>query len=82
MAKKKNSRKLDELQVSLLDDKDFLKGIIETFCQRLLEEEITHHLQAETYQRTEKRRGYRNGYKPRRLRTRVGGKFSPSGNRG
>ena len=72
MAKKKNSRKLDELQVSLLDDKDFLKGIIETFCQRLLEEEITHHLGAETYQRTEKRKGYRNGYKPRRLKTRVG----------
>ena len=72
MAKKKNSRELDELQVSLLDDKNFLKGIIETFCQRLLEEEITHHLQAETYQRTEERRGYRNGYKPRRLKTRVG----------
>jgi len=72
MAKKKNSRELDELQVSLLDDKNFLKGIIETFCQRLLGEEITHHLQAETYQRTEERRGYRNGYKPRRLKTRVG----------
>ncbi len=71
MAKKKN-RELDELQVSLLDDKNFLKGIIETFCQRLLEEEITHHLQARAYQRTEKRRGYRNGYKPRRLKTRVG----------
>ena len=72
MAKKKNSRELDELQVSLLDDKSFLKGIIESFCQRLLEEEITHHLQAEAYQRTDKRRGYRNGYKPRGLRTRVG----------
>ena len=72
MAKKKNSRELDELQVSLLDDKNFLKGIIETFCQRLLGEEITGHLQAEAYQRTEERRGYRNGYKPRGLKTRVG----------
>ena len=72
MAKKKNSRELDELQVSFLGDKNFLKGIIETFCQRLLEEEITGHLQAETYQRTEERRGYRNGYKPRGLKTRVG----------
>ena len=54
MAKKKNSRELDELQVSLLDDKNFLKGIIETFCQRLPEEEITHHLQARAYQRSEK----------------------------
>jgi len=29
MAKNKNSRELDELQVSLLDDKNFLKGIID-----------------------------------------------------
>lgn len=71
IAKEKNSRELDELQVSLLDDKTFLKGIIETFCQRPLEEEITHHPQAEAYQRTDKRRGYGNGYKPRGLRTRV-----------
>ncbi len=44
MAKKKNSRELDELQASLLDDKNFLKGIIETFCQKLLQEEMGHHL--------------------------------------
>ncbi len=72
MAQSNNSSKLDELQVSLLDDKNFLKGIIENFCQRLLEEEMSHHLQAEAYQRTDKRRGYRNGYKPRGLKTRVG----------
>lgn len=34
MAKKKNSRELDELQVSPLDDKNFLERIIEAFCQR------------------------------------------------
>jgi len=72
MAKGNSSSKLDELQVSLLDDKNFLKGVIENFCQRLLEEEMSHHLQAKVYQRTEERRGYRNGYKPRGLKTRVG----------
>lgn len=33
---------------------------------------MTEHLQAKPYERTERRRAYRNGYKPRRLTTRVG----------
>ena len=72
MAQNKNSSKLNEVQEVLLNDKDFLKRIIESFCQKLLEEEITQLLQADKYQRTEKRCGYRNGYKPRKLKTRVG----------
>jgi len=72
MAKEKNSRILDKVQGALLDDRDFLREIIENFCQKLLEEEMAYHLQAESYQRTERRRGYRNGYKPRKLKTRVG----------
>ena len=38
----------------------------------MLEEELTAFLNAEPYTRTEERRGYRNGYKPRTLNTRVG----------
>ena len=72
MAQDKNSSKLNEVQEVLLNDKDFLRRIIESFCQKLLEEEITQFLKADKYQRTEKRCGYRNGYKPRRLKTRVG----------
>ena len=72
MAKEKNSRILDKVQGALLDDRDFLKEVIENFCQRLLEEEMACHLQAESYQRTKERRGYRNGYKSRKLKTRVG----------
>ena len=45
---------------ALLDDRDFLKHIAQTFCQRLLEEEMVQHLQAKTYQRAKRRRGYRN----------------------
>ncbi|WP_353682950.1 transposase [Candidatus Aquicultor secundus] len=37
-----------------------------------MEEEITEFLQADPYESTEKRQGYRNGYKPRTLHTRVG----------
>ena len=72
MAKENNSKISDKVQGALLDDRDFLKGIIENFCQRLLEEEMDYHLQAKSYQRTERRRGYRNGYKSRELKTRVG----------
>jgi putative transposase len=68
---------------------DFLKEMVEQVCQELLELEITEHLRAQPYERTEERVGYRNGYKPRRLHTRVGtlelrvpqdreGRFSPS----
>ena len=34
--------------------------------------ERSHHLQAQPYERSEQRRGYANGYKPKRVRTRVG----------
>ncbi len=38
MAKEKNSRILDKVQGVLLglDDRDFLREIIESFCQRLI----------------------------------------------
>lgn len=38
----------------------------------MLEEEMTAHLGAGPYERTAGRRGHRNGYKPRTLKTRVG----------
>ncbi len=72
MAQEKNNLKVDPVQVALLNDRDFLRTIVEDFCQRLLGEEMKQHLQAHLYERTEKRRGYRNGHKPRRLKTRVG----------
>lgn len=59
-------------QAILLDDPDFLRGLVERAIQTILEEEMSAHLGAERYERTEGRRGYRNGYKPRLLTTRVG----------
>ena len=56
----------------LLDDPGFLKEILERVLQELLEAEMTEHIGAAPYERTEKRTGHRNGYKPRTLRTRVG----------
>ena len=56
----------------LLDDPGFLKEIVERVLQEVLEAEMTEHVGAAPYERSEGRTGHRNGYKPRTLRTRVG----------
>jgi hypothetical protein len=56
-------------QILLLDDPEFLRRIVERTLQQLLEAEITEHVGAAPYQRTESRKGHRNGHKPRKLKT-------------
>ena len=70
--KKEDSGVLGILQASSLSSDDPLKGLLRYTIQQVLEEELTAFLNAEPYDRTENRRGYRNGYKPRALTTRVG----------
>ena len=60
------------VQQVLLDDPEFLRNIVQRTLQQLLEAEITEHVGAAPYERTESRKGQRNGYKPRKLKTRVG----------
>ena len=60
------------VQQVLLDDPEFLRNIVQRALQQLLEAEITEHVGAAPYERTESRKGQRNGYKPRKLKTRVG----------
>jgi putative transposase len=55
-----------------MDDPGFLRHLVERALQRFLEAEMTAHLHAARYERSEGRRGHRNGYKPRQLHTRVG----------
>ncbi len=59
-------------QEALLDDSDFLRSLVQRTLQGVLDAEMTAHLGAEPYERTESRTGHRNGYKPRTLHTRVG----------
>jgi transposase-like protein len=59
-------------QATLLDEPDFLRELVQQALQTLLEAEMEAHLGAGRYERTDTRRGYRNGYKPRQLQTRVG----------
>ena len=67
-------RKSDKelVQEILLDDPDFLREIVERVLQQILEAEMTEHIGAAPYERTERRKGHRNGHKSRTLRTRVG----------
>jgi len=51
---------------------DPVRALMQVLLQGLLEEEMTAHVGAEPYERTVERRGHRNGYKPRSLKTRVG----------
>ncbi len=60
------------MQAVLTDDPDFLRDLVGQVVQEILEAEMTAHLGAASYERTERRTGQRNGYKPRQLQTRVG----------
>ena len=61
---------LDEIQERM--DGDVFKAMLEVMAQRVMAEELTRHLGAERHERTQSRRGHRNGYKARGLKTRVG----------
>src|ERR671913_2445926 len=65
-------REAQAAQGVLIDDADFLREIVQRVLQEVLEAEMTEHLGAAPHQRTEARKGHRNGCKPRALRTRVG----------
>lgn len=60
------------MQEAKREGDDAIRILLQHTIQRVLEEEITSFLNADTYERTENRKGYRNGYKPRKLKTRVG----------
>ena len=65
----KDHRRVDAelVQEVLLDEPGFLREIVERVVQQILEAEMTEHIGAAPYQRTENRAGQRNGYKRRTL---------------
>lgn len=72
MARDEDNPTAVRLREALIDDPNFLREIVQNVLQQLMEAEITEHLQAGPHERSEARRGYRNGYRPRQLKTRVG----------
>lgn len=69
---KEDSTLVKVIQASSGNGNDPILALLRHTIQEVLEEELTGFLNAEPYIRTEGRRGYRNGYKPRILKTRVG----------
>ena len=72
MARNNGKGKKDLVQAVLMDNPDFFRQIIEDHMQDILEMQMTQHIGAEPYERSKGRKGQRNGYKPRMIRTRVG----------
>lgn len=56
----------------VFSDRDGLKRVLEAVLQAAMEQEVTAHLGAERHARSDGRRGYRSGSRPRTLATRVG----------
>jgi len=69
---KDNNDIIGQLLQEVFTQRDGMKHFLEEVINKAMQSELTQHLEADEYQRTGKRRGYRNGVKPRRLGTRVG----------
>lgn len=51
---------------------DLLKRMVEKVVQEVIDEQLSTYMKVDRYQRGEERKDYRNGYKPRTMKTRVG----------
>ena len=70
--KGKDTGLVKEIQKVLLDDADFLRMLLQENLQQVLRAEFENFIQAQPYERSEHRQGYRNGSYMRRIKTRVG----------
>lgn len=61
---------LNEMQAN--EDVDVLREMVEVIARAVMEAQVSEHLGAERHERSEGRRGHRNGYKLRKINTRVG----------
>lgn len=51
---------------------DAIPELLRVLINQAMQAERANHLQAKEYERTEERRGYANGYKPKTVKTRIG----------
>lgn len=72
MANYKITVNRDILQGLLSGNEDGMQKLTEEVLNQILEAQRTEHINAQPYERTEGRNGQRNGYKERKMTTRVG----------
>ena len=54
------------------EEVDLMKEMLSVMVKEVMKEEVSLHVGAERHERGDSRRGHRNGYKPRKLKTRLG----------
>jgi len=69
---KQNSDVVSRLLQEVFSHRDGAKRLLEHLLNQAMQAEASQHVGAERHQRSDERRGYRNGFKPRQLNTRVG----------
>lgn len=62
----------ESMMPDLLERPNALAQLVESVIQQVLEAQISEHLSADRYERSDERAGYRNGYRERQIYTRVG----------
>lgn len=72
MTQTQDTKVLETLQAQLIDQPDFLKGLLAAALQKVLNADFDAQIGAAKYERSEERCGYRNGSYTRQLKTRVG----------
>ena len=72
MTEKKGKSGIIDVKALLAGDEEFLRALVRTALQEVLEAEMTEALGAEKSERTAGRMGYRSGYYGRTLITRIG----------
>jgi putative transposase len=72
MTKRQGKSGTIDVKALLRADEEFLRALVRTALQEVLEAEMTEALGAEKGERTAERQGYRSGYYGRTLITRIG----------
>jgi transposase-like protein len=72
MTRKKSKQSGSEIKALIRDDEEFMRSLVKTMLQEVLEAEMSEALGAEKGERSAGRVGYRSGYYGRNLITRVG----------
>ena len=72
MARNQINTNLMNLLFSFMNQPDPMLSMLEWLCSQMMEAEVTAQLNAGKRERTDDRAGYRCGYRPRKLNTRLG----------
>ena len=72
MARRNDDGRISALVQEVFCDREGIRRLLAMLINEAMQAEVTEHLQAEPHERSQMRRGYRNGSKPRSFATRVG----------